>query len=111
MSGDFFLQAGDFNARLEVQSSVDIDDGCGGTTGSWQLAFEVWAKIVPVKGVLITEADSQRATQTHWIYIRKNSAISSKNRFQNGQRVFEIQTIIDPDESGRFMKCYVREIE
>ena len=57
----------------------------------------------------IVNADQAIETVTHRITIRKRNDIRSGMRFVKGARVFEIETVHDPDETGRYLVCRVRE--
>lgn len=115
MSALDFLQSGSFNVRLGVESPIETDDGCGGTQTSWQHQFDVWVRLVPVKGVLIHQAQNEMMDITHWVYLRHRDDLKKEMRFvsQSGStgRVFEIETLFDPDETRRYLQCQTREIE
>lgn len=111
MSAHEFLQAGAFNLRLTLQAQTLSGDGCGGTVGTWQPQFDLWARIVPVKGIVVVAAGEEQREHTHWIYTRKRSGIEPGMRFVGGQRTFDIDTVRDPDESGRYWVCRVSEID
>ena len=105
------LQAGSFTVRLMLQSALETADGCGGFQLSWNDEFEVWARLVPISGIVKVRADNSQTELTHWIYLRKRSGISSGMRFVKGSRNFYIDTIVDPDETGRYFLCNVNEKE
>ena len=115
MIGREFLQAGSFNLRLSVEASVENDDGYGGSTRTWEHAFDVWVRLIPVRNVLVHGARSDRAEISHWIILRWHPDLKRHMRLTspNGlsARIFEIDTIHDPDETGRYLLCEVREIE
>ena len=109
MNAHEFLQAGSLNVRMGVEASVAIDDGCGGKHSAWVHQFDLWARIVPISGILTTRADDVRQNLTHWIYIRMNHLIKPGMRFAKGERQFQIRTVRDPDETGRYLICEVEE--
>ena len=110
MKAHQFFQAGSMNARLILEESIQTDDGCGGTLENWQPLFDVWARIVPVKGILVSSAGDNHPQYTHWIYLRKRDGISAGMRFLSGSRKFLIEMVCDPDETGRYLHCQVQEI-
>lgn len=110
MSRHNFLQAGDFNLRMNVQSPSETSDGFGGFTKSWETEFEVWARLVPISAALVSLVSGQSTKLTHYIYIRKNDALKIGMRFVKGDRIFQIETIQDPDETQRYLVCTVCEI-
>lgn len=111
MKAQEFLQAGDFNVRLSVEAPSAIADGCGGQTINWVHEFDIWARLIPIKGILIQQANTENLELTHWIYIRKRNDINTAHRFKAGVRVFEIDALYDPDETGRYLLCQAREKE
>jgi len=46
---------------------------------------------------------------THRIAIRHRDGVGSAMRFVDGARVFTILTVHDPDETGRYLVCRVKE--
>lgn len=104
-----FLQAGDFNLRMSLQHPSQISDGCGGFTKSWVEQFDVWAKIVPLSAALLHMARGDNSKASHYIYVRKRDGLKSGMRFVKGDRVFLIETVQDPDETGRYLVCMVNE--
>lgn len=115
MIGREFLQAGSFNLRLSVQTPVENDDGYGGSERIWEHGFFAWVRLIPVRNVLVQSAQGEREEISHWIILRQRPDLTRHMRFAspNGQnaRIFEIDTIHDPDETGRYLLCEVREIE
>ena len=65
--------------------------------------------IEPVAANSIISADQTLETVTHRITIRRREDIRSGMRFAKGPRVFDIVTIHDPDELGRYLVCRVSE--
>lgn len=109
MNSHAFLQAGSFSVRLTLQQRQETDDGAGGFVSNWQDLEPVWARIVPVAGIVTQTAANLEAGITHWIYIRANDDVRSGMRFVKGSRHFDIDTVHDPDETGRYRVCKVVE--
>ncbi len=114
MIGTEFLQAGSFNVRLSVEEPVSTPDGCGGRQIDWQFLFAAWVRLVPVRNILLHKARDETMEITHWIILRKRPELTRHMRFVTpvgGGRTFEIDTLHDPDETGRYVLCQVREID
>lgn len=113
MIGREFLQAGSFNVRLSVEEPVETPDGYGGFEETWTPAFSVWARLVPVKSILSYPSPDGTMEVTHWIILRKRDDLCRDMRFvsSGGARRFEIDTLHDPDETGRYWLAQVRELE
>lgn len=110
MSRHEFLQAGDFNLRMSVQAPSQVSDGYGGFTKAWGSEFEVWARLVPISAALVSLVSGNNSKLTHYIYVRRNNDIKTGMRFVKGERIFQIDTIQDPDETKRYLVCTVTEI-
>ena len=109
MNSHAFLQAGGFAVRLMLQESQETDDGAGGFVSDWRDIQPVWARIVPIAGIVTHPAANLQAAITHWIYLRANDAVRPGMRFVKGARIFDIDTVHDPDETGRYRLCKVVE--
>jgi len=103
------LQAGSFNRRLVLQDEVETADGCGGFTTNWVPLSTLWARIVPVSGSAVYRADNLDHEVSHAIFLRKQTTVKQGMRFIEGQRKFRVISVFDPDETGRYLKCDVRE--
>lgn len=105
MNSHAILQAGSFSVRLTLQQRLETDDGAGGFISNWQDMQPIWARIVPVAGIVNHAADNLETRITHWIYIRASDAVQPGMRFVKGARIFDIDTVHDPDETGRYRVC------
>lgn len=103
------VDPGRLSARLELQEEVETADGAGGYVAEWTLVAEVWAEIVPLTGQRLERAGTGVADVTHQIIIRHRPGMRSGMRFCKGPRRFLIDSVFDPDESGRWLKCMSRE--
>ena len=81
----------------------------GGHTEAWSEIALLFGMVEPVSANSIVNADQAIETVTHQITIRKRNDIRNGMRFVKGARVFEIETVHDPDETGRYLVCRVRE--
>ncbi|MCB1386554.1 MAG: phage head closure protein [Nitratireductor sp.] len=110
MNAHGFLHPGRFSVRLMLQQRIESDDGHGGFTGAWQDIEAVWAGIVPVEGIVTRQADNTQTAITHWIYVRQRGDVLPGMRLAKAGRIFDIETVLDPDETGRYqvLKCVER---
>lgn len=104
------LQAGSFRRRVTLQDEVEVPDGCGGFTISWVSLADIWAQISPVKSQQILRADNIGHEISHTVLVRKVGSIRQGMRFLFGSRVFQIISVYDPDETGRYLRCDTREL-
>lgn len=104
-----FLDPGQLTARLDLEGVVETPDGQGGATVSHAVESSHWARIEPVSAELAELGHAVRQSVTHRIWIRHAGGVVAGKRFRKGMRVFEILTVHDPDETGRYLVCRVRE--
>jgi SPP1 family predicted phage head-tail adaptor len=69
----------------------------------------VFARIEPVSAESRFGAGQTLETLTRRITLRRRDGVASGMRFVRQGRVFEIVTVHDPDESGRYLVCRARE--
>jgi SPP1 family predicted phage head-tail adaptor len=81
----------------------------GGHTESWSEVAKVFARLEPVSAQSAFQADQTTETVTHKVTLRARSDLASGMRFVLGSRAFEILTVHDPDETGRYLACRTRE--
>lgn len=105
-----FLDAGALTARLDLESHVETPDGQGGVTVSHAVESSLWARIEPVTAAREELGHVDRQAVTHRIWFRHVDGVSAGKRFRKGSRTFEILTVHDPDERGRYLVAHVREM-
>jgi SPP1 family predicted phage head-tail adaptor len=104
-----FLDAGQLTARLDLEAPVETPDGQGGVTIVHQAETALWARIEPVTGASEELGEVLRDTVTHRIWIRHFPLAKAGKRFRKGMRLFAIESVRDPDETGRYLVCDTRE--
>ena len=105
-----FLDPGQFSHWLLVEEPVDEPDGAGGSTRTWRETAATWAMIVPLSARMREFARGGDERVTHHVTIRHRDDVRSGLRFRKGERLFDILTAYDPDESGRFLLCRCEEV-
>ncbi|KAA3514404.1 phage head closure protein [Agrobacterium rosae] len=104
-----FLDPGQLTARLELEAPEELPDGQGGVTAGWRLLRSLWAAIEPVSQGAYERASADGVAVTHRIWAGFRSDIEAGMRFRKGARVFAVKSVIDPDETGRFIVCRCEE--
>lgn len=104
-----FLDAGQLTARLDLEQAVESPDGQGGVTVSHAVESTHWARVEPVSGEHAELGHVERQSITHRIWIRHAGGVEAGKRFRKGMRLFDIMTVHDPDETGRYLVCRVKE--
>lgn len=103
------IDPGRLRTELALEAPAQAPDGAGGFAESWTEIALVFAEIEP-----LAARDRFGAAQTleevsHRITMRHRGDLRSGMRLVNGGRRFLIRTVHDPDETGRYLVCRVRE--
>lgn len=104
-----FLDPGTLRNEFSLQAPSLNPDGQGGHSEIWSEIGTVFARIEPVQAQSRFGAGQTLETTTHRITLRWRADVTSGRRFVRLGRVFEILTVQDPDETGRYLICLVRE--
>ena len=105
-----FIDPGALRTELSLQSVTTTDDGFGGFSEEWNELATVFGHIEPLAADSRFGAGQTLETVTHRITLRRRDGLASGMRFAKAGRVFDILTVHDPDESGRYFVCRVREV-
>jgi SPP1 family predicted phage head-tail adaptor len=82
-----------FNRRLSLQEPVDVPDGAGGVTRSYQQVTELWAEVTPLSSQAEVVAAMLGAQVTHRIVIRAPRDLTIRHRFVDGARIYRIVSL------------------
>jgi len=105
-----FVDPGFLRVELALQTATLTPDGLGGHTENWAEIATVFGRIEPVSARAVFGAAQTLETVTHRITMRWRAGVTSGMRFARAARIFEIVTVHDPDETGRYLVCRAREI-
>ena len=104
-----FLDPGSLRSELSLQAVTPVPDGMGGHTQSWNEIATVCARIEPVSATSVFGPDQTVETVTHRVTLRWRSGVAAGMRFVRQGRNFDIVTVHDPDDTGRYIVCRTRE--
>jgi SPP1 family predicted phage head-tail adaptor len=104
------IAVGELNRRLVLEAPVDVDDGAGGVTRSYQTVTTLWARATPVAARAAVAADSLAALVTHRIVVRAPRAVTTLHRFRDGPRIFRVVAFRDTADR-RFVEIEAEEQE
>jgi SPP1 family predicted phage head-tail adaptor len=104
-----FIDPGAFRHELMLEEATRASDGAGGHTISWTEVGTLFARIEPLSATGRFGADQTLENVTHRITMRCRSDVVSGMRLRRLGRAFEVITVHDPDETGRYLVCRVRE--
>ena len=103
------VSVGELRHKVTVQKPITVSDA-GYESVSYTDVATVWASIAPLKGREFWTAKQIASTVTHRVIIRYRSDVSANYRILFGSRVFDIETVRNIDERGRWlvMECIER---
>lgn len=105
-----FIDSGRLRHELVLEECSYVPDSFGGHTEAWTEIASLFAMIEPVSPRSVFGAGQSLETVTHRVTIRWRAHAASGMRLRKQGRVFSIVTMHDPDESGRYLVCQVREV-
>jgi SPP1 family predicted phage head-tail adaptor len=104
-----FIDPGALRTEFSLQGATAIPDGLGGFGEEWTEVATVFARIEPLSAESRFGAGQMLETATHRITLRHRQGVLSGMRFCRAGRAFDIVTVHDPDESGRYLVCRAQE--
>jgi SPP1 family predicted phage head-tail adaptor len=103
------INPGELRHELVLESATAAPDGYGGTTRSWGAVATLFARMEPQSARRTLNTGQVVRTVTHRMTVRQGVAVESGMRFRKGDRLFDILTVYDPDETGRYFFCETSE--
>lgn len=105
------IEPGLLRHRVEIQRSVEVQDGFGTPIPSWSSLHEnVKANVEPMSGQELFQARQLYAEVTHRIRARYHSGITAKHRILWGTRVFDILAVLNLEERNLVLEIMAKEI-
>ncbi len=103
------ITIGDLRERLQLEKVARLGDGGGGAAESWVVVASPWAALLPLSGDEGLDGDGLSGTLTHEIWLRFKTGVVPDMRLRKGQRIFEIKSVIDVGERGRWLRLLCEE--
>ncbi len=104
-----FIDPGAFRHELVLETAQLVADGAGGHVKIWQETGTFLARVEPVSAQSRFGADQTLETITHRVTLRMRAGVAAGMRLRRRARIFDIVAVHDPDETGRYLICRVRE--
>ncbi len=101
--------AGILRHRVTLQECVSGQDEAGQPIDAWQDVATVWAAVEPLRGREYFAAAQVQAEVTTRIRIRYRKGIRPDMRVRYGERTYNINAVIDPEECHRELQLMCRE--
>lgn len=103
------MRIGDLNKQVTLQYKTKIPDGMGTFVDTWVDTATVWAAIWPISANEIVAANVTSMVVSHRIRIRFRLVLKSSWKIKFGNRYFAIVSIINPNESNKFLDIMAKE--
>ncbi len=87
------VNIGELNRRLVLEAPNESDDGVGGVARLYDVVTTLWAQVTPLSARADATADRLGAARRYAIVIRKRSDITTRHRFQDGERIYRIVSL------------------
>lgn len=97
------------NHRITIQRQGSGQSATGQPNGTWADTATVWAAVEPISGREYFNASGERAEVTHKIKLRAGVTVAPKDRALFGTRTFNIRSVLDFEERGRYLQLMVTE--
>jgi len=101
---------GAMRRRLLIEKPVEIPDGIGGVTRGHALVAAVWAQVEWLSGDERWRAGRPELAVSHRVSLRWRAGVDAGQRLRDGEQLFDIRAVADPDGGRRRLVCLVEEI-
>lgn len=95
---------------VDVQSRTISRDDYGGAEQTWTTIATRFAKIEPLSGRELWRAQGVTPEATHRVVMRYMEAVTAKCRLVHRGRVFQIESVLDVDETKSTMVLICKEL-
>lgn len=102
---------GALRRRLVLEAPVPAPDGLGGATREFQTVGASWARVEWLAGSERWRLGRPEQVATHRITMRWRAGIDAGQRLRDGDRIYEIKAVADPQDGRRRLVCLVEEIK
>jgi head-tail adaptor len=90
---------------FQHRTAVNLPDGMGGVARTWLTVDRLWGAIEAVSDGPALAEERPIAMLAHRVTLRAPNTLAPGDRLVLGARVFEVQSVTDPDGRGRLSRC------
>jgi SPP1 family predicted phage head-tail adaptor len=103
-------RVGALRRRLLLEAAMATPDGLGGTMQVYETVAAVWAQLEWIAGGERWRRGRPEQVATHRVTLRWRAGVDAGQRLRDGDRLFDIRAVADPDGGRRRLVCLVQEI-
>lgn len=107
--GDHITQVGRMRFEVTLQSQVKVADGMGGSTVTWSDTAVVRCDIQPLSMSERLDASRLMNDATHRITMRYRVLAGTTQRLKMGARIFNIVSVVNPENMNSHVVVIVKE--
>lgn len=105
------MKIGKLRHLIIIEESIPSRDSFGAEVSEWIQFAKVWADVSPVSGREFASFKQINAEITTKITIRYIAGITTEMRILFGDRVFEIDSVINPEEKNISLLLMCKEVD
>jgi SPP1 family predicted phage head-tail adaptor len=105
------MRAGRLRHYVAVEQPVTQVAADGGATKGWELVFNEWAAIEPLRGREYFQAAAAQSEVDTMITMRYRSGVKTRMRVNYAGRHFDIQAVKDIQLRGRELQIMAKEYQ
>lgn len=95
--------------RVTLQQPIEVSDGAGGYTLTWQDVAELWAQIEPLRGTEELQALQIKSEVVYRFTLRYREDITAEKRFTFSGKIFNIRSVFNVDMLNALVEIMVEE--
>lgn len=104
------MRTGQLRSKVELQKPSETKNEVGEVKTTWETEHEVWAQITALTGIEFYQSDQVESNVTHRVTIRWVAGLDSEWRILYGDRILEVNVIMDPQERKEQLQMLCREV-
>jgi len=103
------MKSGSLQYRMEIQAPTNTVDSFGQPVTTWTTTQVRWCSINPLNDREQFYASQVRPETSHRVIFRWFDTLTHKHRLKMGSRIFDILSILNPNEGGEILQVDVVE--
>jgi len=104
------MRSGSLRHKITIQYPTKVTDDMGGSTVTWNDWDTVWAAIWPLRGAERLQAQQLEMSITNRIRMRYRRGLKPSWRIVFGNKTYNIQSIINPNERNIYLDLMCEEV-